>query len=322
MLIAAVIGYHFFAAAQAESQIDEAIQEHADKNDSISVQYSSLDIAPFSGTVSISDLTIIFDNHIERANHLQLDISYWDFLTIYFGGLNYGLDHLSKATFTAINPTYVNKRGLQEIKSDTLTLTYRGNALDGLQSAVQGTPFSSSQSIEAFSSTVTIALPKTTFRNIKAESLQYTGTISPKKVHFWKEGNHQFRMDSITWTPSESFQDSYRFFIKGFGYPPDALPFQSAHLHTKPNSQPDIIKVESSLKSELALFSSSGYVKIKTPVKNSELQDMRLRITDFSDSFSNVLNNIERFLSISIPESNNGISLQLDGTLSNPTIAE
>ena len=162
VLIGLIIGYHFLAASQAEEQIDKAIQQQSEKNKTISVQYSSIDVAPFAATVSIRDLTVILGDHIERAQHVQLDMNYLDFLNIYFGGLPYGLEHLTRADIQFIKPSYVNKSGLQELKLDTLSITYTGNALDGLQSSVNGTEFSSDHTIEAQSSNLTISLPKTT----------------------------------------------------------------------------------------------------------------------------------------------------------------
>lgn len=321
ILLIAIIGYHFLAASQAEQQIDKALQEQSEANDSLSVQYSDIDVTPFSATVSIQDLTVIFGNHIERAQHLQLDISYLDFLNIYIGGLPYGLEQLNRAAITAIQPSYVNRGGLEEIKVDTLHINYTGNALDGLRSAVNQTNFTSPQSIESQSSGLRILLPNTTLSRIAADEFRYSGSISERQQNFWKNGSHQFSMDSLTWTPSKSFQENYSFFIKGFGYPVDEIPFQSVQLHSKSTSEADILRIESSIESELALLSSSGTIELKTPLGNSEFQSMKIRMTDFSDSFANVLSNIERLLSISLPQTNNGITLRIEGTLSNPSIA-
>lgn len=322
IFLIAIFGYHFFAASQAEQQIDNALQEQSETNDSLSVQYSSIDVTPFSAKVSIQDLTVIFGDHIERAQYLQLDIRYLDFLNIYIGGLPSGLEQLDQAAITAIQPSYVNRGGLEEIKLDTLHINYTGNALDGLRSAVNQTHFTTPQSIEAQSSGLRILLPQTTLSRIVADEFRYSGSISEGQQNFWKNGSHQFSMDSLTWTPSESFQNTYSFFIKGFGYDIDEIPFQSVRLHFQSTSESEILRIESSIESELALLSSSGTIELKAPLGNSEFQDMRIRMTDFSDSFTNVLSNIERLLSIELPRNKNGIILQIEGTLSNPSIAD
>ena len=322
VFIGLLIGYHFLAASQAEEQIDKAIQEQSEKNDGISVQYSSIDVSPFAATVTIRDLTVILGDHIERAQRLQLNMSYLDFINIYFGGLDYGLEHLDKADLALLGPSYVNQSGLQEIKSDSLHITYRGKALDGLRSAVNGTTFDNAHSIEARSSKLTISLPQTPLTKLVAQQFRYSGSLDAQEKSFWRNGTHQFGMDSLVWTPSDGFQQSYSFFIKGFGYPTDAIPFQSAQLHFNPSSQNSMIRVESTLKSDLALVSGSGFIKPAIPFGSSQLHKSRISLTQLSESLTNVLDNAERLFSVKLPRSNNGISIQVEGTLSNPAIAQ
>lgn len=319
--IVLIIGYHFYAASQAEQQIDKAIQEQVSGSDSISVQYSSIDVAPFGGSVSMQDLMLIFGDHIERATNLQLNISYFDFLNIYFRGIRSGLGGIERASIQFINPSYANTEGLEEIKIDTLTIDYTGNVLDGLLSAINGTAFNNTHTIEAYGSNLTVSLPKTTLTRLETGELRYSGAVSKGEKNFWLDGSHQFQMDSLVWTPSESFQNKYSFFIKGFGYAVDNIPFQSAKLATIPTPQTGRLKIESTIQSDLALVSGSGFIQLKDEFISSELHDMNLSITDFSDSFNQVLQNIERLLSISLPRTGNGITLQLEGTLSNPRIA-
>ncbi|MGD8746885.1 MAG: hypothetical protein PVI44_00330 [Balneolaceae bacterium] len=317
-----IVGYHFYAAYEAERQIDTAIQEQTAKTNNISVEYSSIDITPFSGKVSISDLTIILGNNIERALQLQLDVSYLDFVNIYLGGTRYGLENLHKASITLIRPSYVNQSGLEEIKADTLHISYRGNALKGLLSAINGIPFGAPQHVEAQSSGLIVRLPESTLHKLVARRFSYSGDIAEGSQDFWINGRHQFGINSITWTPSDSFQNTYSFFIKGFGYPTDAIPFESAHLDFEPASQPKSILIESTVKSELALFSSSGIVNVQTPLGSSNLQNFEISITEFSDKFSQVLNNIEKLLYIALPREQDGIRLKLAGTLANPKLSK
>lgn len=322
LLCAAIIGYHFLAAAQAEQQIDKAIQEQSAENEALSVQYSSIEVAPFAATITIRDLTLIFGKHIERAQNLKLDIHYLDFLNIYLGGVSYGLNRLDRADVTATRASYINRSGLEEIKLDTLNLVYTGNVLDGLKSAVNKTEFNRSHSIEAKSTGLKILFPQTTLSKIVAEEFRYFGSVPKGEQNFWINGQHEFAMDSLTWTPSKSFQNNYRFFIEGFGYSTDAIPFQSAQLHSQAKSQSDILEIESSVKSELALVSGSGLIELKKPFGDSELQNMRIRMNNFSDSFNTVLNNLERLLSISLPQSSDGITLKVEGTLSRPSVSK
>ena len=323
IFVLAIIGYHYWAASQAEKQIDKAIQEQAERTNTISVQYSGIDIAPFSADITFNNLNIILGNHIERAQKLKIDLGYLDFLNIYIGGAEYGLDHLDKAMIIAISPSYTNKVELQEIKSDSLTIAYQGNALDGVQSAVNGTAFGADQSLEIQGSNIIFSVPSTLLSKVTAQNLNYSGTISKTGKNFWKKGTHHIRLDSLLWTPSESFQNKYSFFIKGFGYPSDAIPFQSAELRTKPVSQADsTLDIESSLKSELALLTGQGKIILKQPIQHSEFLNMNIALSDFSERFANVLNNIEQLLSISLPKSKNGVTIQLQGSIDDPKITE
>jgi len=320
LLLCFIIGYHFYAAYQAEQQIDTAIQEQTAQTKTISVQYSSINVSPFSGSVSFNDLTVIFGNHIERAQRLQFKATYFDFLNIYFGGLQYGLDHLGHADVAIDTPSYVNRSGLEEVKANTLHIVYHGDALDGLKATINGTSFRTSQKIEAQSTGLIIQLPHTTFNKLVAKKFSYTCIIKPGKQNFWAGGNHQFALDSLTWTPSPKFQNTYSFFIKGFGYDTDAIPFKSAHLTYKAGATPKSLHMESTIKSDLALVSGSGIIQLREPIGNSQLKDMEISITEFSERFSRVLDNIEKLLSIDIATDKDGITLNLTGTLANPRL--
>lgn len=322
VFIALLIGYHFWAASQAEAQIDKAIQQQSEKSEALSVQYSGIEVSPFAATVSIRDLTVMLGHHIERTQHLELDMSYFDFLNIYFGGLRYGLKNLTQANVSLLSPSYVNRSGLQEIKSDSLHITYTGQALDGLLSAVNGTSFTHPHNIEARSSNLTVSLPKTTFTKLTTREFRYSGSIESQQQSFWRNGTHHFGMDSLTWTPSESFQKKYSFFIKGFGYPTDAIPFQSAQLHVNQVPQNNMLRIESTLKSELALLSGAGFIALEKPLGNSDLVKTKISLTKLSEPLQNVITNIERLFSISLPKSSDGITVQIDGTLSNPRLAK
>lgn len=322
VLVIGIIGYHYVAASQAENQFDEAIQEQTEKSGTISVDYSEIYIAPFSADVTINDLTIIMGNHIERTPKLMLDLGYLDFLNIYFGGVQYGLNHLTDAVITAIGPSYTNKAKRREIKSDSIKIIFKGNALDGLRSAIDGSPFTSKQSINIQGSNIIFSLPHTFLSKVKAQHLRYTATVSESKTNFWTNGTHKIRADSLIWTPSQSFQDKYSFFIKGFGYPTDAVPFQYAKLQADPSVSVDVLELKSTVKSDLALLSGNGKIMLKEPMQNSEFKDMTLSLTEFSDRFSNVLSNIEKLLSISLPKSEAGITIQLQGSVNNPKVTE
>lgn len=322
LLFGALFGYHFVAASQAEQQIDKAIQEYTNQGKKISIRYSNIAIAPFSADVSVDDLTIIFGNHIERTKQLTIDLGYWDFLNIYFGGAEYGLKQLEHVVITAATPSYTNRAKRHEVKSDSLNITYQGNVLDGLRNAINQTPFHNDHSLEIISKNTTFSLPRTFLIKATAKQLHYTGTISDSKSNFWTEGIHNLRLDSLIWSPPSSFQDRYSFFIKGFGYKTNAIPFEYAELNSQPVTTGDTLNINTDLKSELALFSVDGFIKKEQPFIASKLYNTQLSLSQFSEQFGDMLTNIERLLNVSLPNEDGTITINLTGTISNPQIEE
>lgn len=320
LFIAGIIGYHYLAASQAEQQIVKAIKTQSEKRDDLNLEVSSVNITPFSATVTIDNISFSFGSHLERAQILKLNFSYFDFLNIYFGGLEYGLDHLNSTEILILGAKYLDRNKLREMKIDSLKLTYRGNALDGLSNAINGTPFETDQLLEGEGANVTASLPNTPISIIKAKTLSYEGRVSKDKKNFWLNGNHQLSMDSLTWTPSKSFQNSYRFFIEGFGFPTDAIPFKYFRTQLEGASRPNTVNITTALKSNLFLLSGSGHIKLQEPFEHSQFQNTELTISEFSDSFNNVLSNIERFFSLNLPRKENSITLQVEGTIDSPSI--
>lgn len=322
VLVTAIIGYHYFAASQAEQQIGEALQKYSESEESISITHSKIDITPFSADVTISDLSIIFGNHIERANQINLDLGYRDFLNIYFGGVEYGLKHTDHAIIRIAKPTYTNRDGRQEIKSDSLIITYRGNAFDGLQNAINGTPFNNNQRLDIESRNNTFSMPNTLLSTIKAKQIHYSGSISESKSNFWLHGIHNIQLDSLIWTPSQSFQNKYSFIIKGFGYQANAIPFDHATVNSTSSSLGDTLAITGRLKSEPALISVSGGILPEQPFNNSQFDDTELSLSDFSEQFNNILANLEQLLGTSLPKENGSITFKIRGTVAEPKISQ
>jgi hypothetical protein len=322
VILAVFVGYHFYAAAQAEQKINTLIEEQTATAGSVSVQYSALDVTPFSGKVQFQDVTIIFGNHIERAKELTVDLSYLDVLGIYIGGMEFGLRHMNSADAFLLNPSYVNKSSLGEIAADSLKLQFNGQALDGIRAAIVDTAFSENQELRVNGTGLRFQLPQSFVTNFKAQTFDYTGSIPAGENSFGEEGTHNLVMDSLTVAPAASFQDSYGFFIKGFGYATDAIPFQSASVSSTPQPQPGVLEITSQLKSELALTSVEGMLTLREPLGASPIEQATITVSDFSPSFQKVLANIEKLFSISLPRNDDEIYIRLKGTLGNPVVAQ
>src|SRR5699024_11627464 len=117
-LVALVIGYHFYAASQAEKQITQLIKQQTAQRGDISVQYSDIEVTPFTGKFVISDLTIIFGNHIERTKEITVDLAYWDVLNFYLGGTEYALKNLYEDEALVLRLTYVNQENIHNLHSE------------------------------------------------------------------------------------------------------------------------------------------------------------------------------------------------------------
>lgn len=322
VLITGIIIYHYFAASQAEQQIEEALQKYSASEKRISISHSSIDITPFWADVTIENLAVIFGSHIERSKEISLDIDYLDFLNIYFAGPEYALKKLNTATLTAISPSYTNRKKRQELKTDTLIINYNGNAFDALNNAINGVPFENKQSVKIKSQNFALSLPGTELSKVNTQNLEYTGEVRSASTSFWLDGNHHIRLDSLTWTPEESFQNKYSFFIKGLGYNIDAIPFQHGEFKSQAVSNGDTLKMNAHLKSELALLSASGVINIKKPFLNSQFSDTNLSLSEFSDRFNNILSNIEQLLGTSLSKENGTLTFTLTGTLADPKIMQ
>ncbi|TYP91716.1 hypothetical protein LX73_2542 [Fodinibius salinus] len=320
-LMILIVGYHFYAASQAEQQLDEAIQKQAQQHGNISAQYSSIDVTPFAADITVNDWTVIFNNHIQRANRLSFDISYLDVLNIYFGGLKYGLKNLTELNLSAIRPSYTISSGIQEVKSDTLTLSYQGNALDLIQQLTDSTNRSTNHNIKATFSGFTTVLPGNSRSSIKARHMQYQASIPPDRPLSLFNIAHQISAQNIVWSPTSSQQQKYSFIIKGLGYPTDTIPFKSFNISTSPTKKSRLKAINWILQSELALISSSGFLQTYRPIGNSAFQDTRITITDLSPSFQKTLENIETLFSFSLPKTKKGIQIPLQGTIADPSIS-
>src|SRR5699024_11597928 len=125
-LVALVIGYHLYAASQAEKQITQLIKQQTAQRGDISVQYSDIEVTPFTGKFIISDLTIIFGNHIERTKEITVDLAYLDVLNFYLSGTEYALKHLYEAEALLLKPSYINKANFHQLSSDSLHLHLAG----------------------------------------------------------------------------------------------------------------------------------------------------------------------------------------------------
>src|SRR5699024_9419143 len=112
-----------------------------------------------------------------------------------------------------------------------------------IQTAIDDTAFSHNQQVRATGSRLSLQLAGTMLTKFKAHHFRYEGAVDAGTECFWQEGTHEVTMDSLTWTPKESFQNTYSFFLQGFGYKPDAIPFQAAEFRSAPQINSDLLAI-------------------------------------------------------------------------------
>lgn len=319
ILLIGLFAYHFIAESKAEQQLDESLKELNQKPKyDWSLQYSTIEVSAFAGDIRFSDITFIEDKTIFRSEDINFDLGYLDFLRIYLGGLQFGLEYLDEATVTLRAPVTVDRTSLREVKFKRMNLSYSGNAWDLLQNLNGNTPLEYMHQIDLYSPGITLSFPETTFSQLKAASFRYQGKMEAGSHLLLAASHHRLEMDSLSWTPSKAFQNTYGFFIRGFGYPTDAIPFESARLFAEPVADSSLVRIEATVDSELAQLTGAGYIRPETQLLNSEWQDMELKLDNLSESFSTVLVNLEQLLGVSLPGRDEGsITFEVDGMLSN-----
>lgn len=322
VLLIGLFAFHFIAANQAESTIDKTIQEQVEASPaSLSVQYSSIDISPFSGDIQFNDITIVEGNDIERTRKMNIDLRYLDFLNIYLGGVEYGLKNINSADIILSRTSYLNRQSLQEYSIDTLSIQYSGNMWDAVQSIFtkQATAFNHTVNMSGANGRYT--KPNSSVGTFMADSAFSRFEIPEGSTQWRKDGNHRFTFKKIDWKPPVSFQNKYGFFIQGFGYKIDAVPIREFGASYQMVSDSLIMVSEGKASTELFTANFEGSISADSVWADAEYDPLNVSLVDFSTDFANFLTNLEQLLGIELPGSTNGkeIQFQLVGPVEQPS---
>lgn len=321
IIVAGLFALHFVAANQAEKEIGKAIQAQVDSSSApISVQYSSIDVSPFSGDIRFRDITMIEKSNIERTDDMEVDLRYIDFLNIYFKGVESGLKGLSHGKINLENVSFVNRETMQEFRVDTLDIDYQGNLWDALQSLFSDRATQFSHTIYFQGVNGRYKKPNSSFGNFTADSLHFRFDLPKGTTHWRQDGAHDIMFKQVKWSPPASFQNKYGFFIQGFGYPLNAIPFDSlGAIYSIP--KPNTLKLtDGVVATELFNASFSGTVQSDSTWNGGVFTPLRISMTDLSEQFSNMLANVEQLLGITVPGKvdKDEIHFQLVGPVTNP----
>jgi hypothetical protein len=321
VLLAGLFAFHFIAANQAEKQIDNTIQMQADSaGTALSVQYSSIEVSPFSGDVEFSDITVVQGNNIERSSELMVDLRYLDFLNIYIGGLEYGLEKLYAADLHLEKPTYLNRQTMQEYSMAAAEINYTGNMLDGIRTVFAGQPQDRRHQIDIAGTQLRYSRPNPIIGTYRSDSV-FLHLEYPKAGTEDTATSNVLEFKNIIWSPPSRIQKKYGFFIQGFGYPLDALPVPSVRFSFSDINRDEIAVSNGSAETDLFTMQFKGTVLRKTTWAEARLAPLTLSMVELSDQFENVLSNVEQLLGIDIPKKEDRIGFQLRGPVVNPRIS-
>ncbi len=316
VLVLLFIAYNYYSAEQAEENISELIQTEIEKSGAlISVQYSEIDISPFRGNIRFEDVTVTQPNSYKRANSLTLDLTYFDFLKFNFGGIEYGLKHLSNALLILDSPSYVNRNTLAEAGFKSLKIHYSGEMWDAIQNYFTAQPVTHSHTVAIMGAEARYSKPQSAIGSFRSDSLSAQLTI-PEDLNFENTEPNSIQLTNIIWSPPTGFQNKYAFFIQGFGFEMDSIPFSEAGFSFAMNNE-QLEVTDGSIVMNLFTLTFRGTVETEPTARFSPL---RLRADELSPQFKNVLRNVEQLLGTSIPMTDDGLRLQLAGPISDPRI--
>lgn len=324
LILAGLFAYHFIAENQAEEQIETAIQEQFNKSFTRqSMQYSTIEVSSFRGDISLGDVTVIQDATIRRSSHILMDLSYWDFLKIYLMGLQYGLENLEQAQIRLLQPSQVNRETLAEVKFDTLHINYTGNAWDGILSIAHDSTFQTDHTLEVNGSSFRYTGPGSGPGAFKSNDFNLNLTFAKGSSLLLPGGSGSSELTTLTWSPPAGVQQNYSFFIKGLGFQPDSIPVRQAEFSWE--MEPSLPRIElkrGKISTELCQIKLEGDLITGPSFKHTKINAATVSITDFSEQFARILDNVEKIFNISLPKQGDSIVFQIGGTLEKPFILD
>lgn len=321
ILLAVFFGLHFVAANQAEKEIDKAIQAQVQSSPaSVSVQYSSIDVSPFTGKIRMEDVTLIEDTNIERASSVTVDLGYFDFLNLYVEDIKTGLQEVSRGNVELLDISFVDRRTMQEFSADTVQAKYRGNLWDALQSIFSDRPTQFRHSVQLWGANGRYKKPSSSIGNFTADSL-YARLDLPVGSEDWRhDGAHDIMLTGATWAPPSSFQNQYGFFIRGFGFPVNAIPIDSIGTIYSLSNSHTLKLTKGVIGTPLFNARFNGTIQSDSTWSSGVFAPLRISLTDLSNQFTSVLSNMEQLLGMSVPgkTADGEIRFHLVGPVSSP----
>ncbi|MFH5833261.1 hypothetical protein [Halalkalibaculum sp. DA384] len=322
LLVLGLLAYHFYAARNAEQTIDETIREIASKSTpKLTVDFSAIEVSPFSGDIHFSNINIIQDRNIQRATSARFNLAYTDFLKFMVWGTESGLKQVEHGVLELADISYTDRETFLEVKMDSLTIDYSGNLWNLILQALTNRPAQLQHNIKAQGRQFSFHQPEEGIGSVQADSLF-------ADAYFGKPGNetdslqNRIELSGITWSPVPPFREKYQFFIRGFGFQPEAIPLAGASLTYQYTLEDHLFFIsEMRLDSELFTLTLNGHFLLDpAQFRQSTLRDATLRIHDTSPRFQTFLQQLQQITSLKLPDNGTDLQLRLNGPLAKPDI--
>ncbi len=316
VLLILFIAYNYYSADEAEENITKLIKEQVDEpRANISIQYSAVDVSPFAGNIRFEDVTVVQPETIRRVGSLTLDLTYFDFLKFNFGGIEYGLKHLSDAILILNEAAYINRQTRAEVSFNRLFIDYSGDLWDAVEGYFTAIPYDQSHTLTISGSNAVYWKPQSSAGTFTADSVYMHHTFTARKTPLTDEENSVYLSD-IVWSPPESFQQKYAFFIQGFGLAADSVSFDEAGFSYFSNDER--IQITDGI-IEMSLFTADFYgVVDKEPV--TTFSPLYVEISELSPQLVRVLQNLKQLFDLPIPLNGGEIQFRLRGPVTDPEI--
>jgi len=321
-LAAGLFAYHFYAAADAERKLDESIRNISAQTDAgLTVNYSSIQVDPFSGDVIFSDVNIIRNEDIQRAKTARFDLGYSDFVNITIWGTEYGLRNIEEGLLALSDLSYTGRSNLVEIKMDSLNVNYRGNLWNLIVLGITRSAPSIRHRIDAEGARFSFSQPGSAVGTVRADTLEWT-TFFGKLTDRPDSLASSFALSGVTWAPPIPFREKYSFFIQGFGYPADAIPLDRVEARYRYHPARDSLAVEQmTLYSDLFDTSIQGSITLDEELfGRSRVNDIRVELQELSPRFQNFIGQLKQLTGLPLAEDEDKITLSIGGSVGEPSI--
>ena len=318
ILVSGLFAYHFYAANNAETNLDTSIKEiTASVVPALNVSYSNIDISPFSGDIHFTDLNIIRNQDIRRVGSVRFDFSYLDFLNISIFGPEYGLKRINSGKIRLKQVSLTNRESLAELKIDSLVVDYRGDLWNLLAAGFKNSTEATSHIFDASGTGFIFSRPDI-LGVFKADTLLFDNNLETNQKDHSVAGNTSLL--GITWNPPQAFRDKYQFFIKGFGYQENSIPFREASAIYGYESETNLLSINKlELESELFTGSLSGDIRLDSlSFAESQIRETSIQVGNLSRQLQNFLSNAEKLFGVKIPMVENQLSIEVTGTVGKP----